>query len=70
MWKKTNKTNQTKKSKYEVQESTKIVILVAAEIAPKIIAVADILFDFDEAYPACFLINIPGKLNISLYLDW
>lgn len=53
-----------------MRESTKIVILVAAEIAPKIIAVADILFDFDEAYPACFLINISGKLNISLYLDW
>lgn len=59
-----------KRSKYEVQESTKmIVILVAAEIVPKINAVADVLFDFDEVYPACFLINIPRKLNMSLHLD-
>lgn len=52
-----------------MQESTKmIIILVAVEIVPKVIVVG-ILFDFDEVYPACFLINVPGKLSMSLHLD-
>lgn len=46
-----------------------IVILVVAEIVHKIIAVADILFDFEEVYPVCFLVNVPKKLYISLHLD-
>lgn len=46
-----------------------IVILLAAQTVPKVIAVADVLFGLKEVYLASFLINIPRKLNMSLHLD-